>query len=129
MKDIILMPIIDLKPHEHVIPENLEKVKNGIMKKKFLINPIIIDCEHKIVLDGHHRVQALRILGYAKVPVYMVDYLDENIKVSPRRPDISISKEIIIKNVLAGNIFPCKTSKHTIPGRPMRMNIPLEDLV
>lgn len=128
MKKIILVPIANLKPHEHIIPENLEKVKNSIQKDGFLINPVIVDRNHLVILDGHHRVQALEALGYTKVPAHMVDYFDENIKIFPRRAEVSISKKIIIEKALAREVFPCKTSKHVIPGRPMRINIPLKDL-
>ena len=128
MGEIKIIPIADLKPHEEIIPENLEKVKEKIREKGYLINPIIIDQDNFVILDGHHRAKALKLLGYKNIPAYAVDYFDKDIKVFQRRPEIPISKEIIIKKALAGEVFPCKTSKHQIPKRPMRMNIPLEKL-
>jgi len=129
MGKIKIVAIADLKPHEDVIPENLEKVKNKIYKRGYLINPIIVDQDNLIILDGHHRAMALSILGYKKIPAYLVDYHSREIKVLQRRPEIPISKEIIIKKALAGEIFPCKTSKHLIPQRPQRINVPLGKLV
>lgn len=129
MGEIKIILIAELKPHEQTIPENLEKVKNKIHKNGYLINPIIIDQDDLVILDGHHWAKALEALGYKKVPAYMVDYFDNEIKVFQRRPEIPISKEIIIKKALAGEIFPCKTSKHFIPRRPKRINVSLNELI
>jgi L-serine kinase (ADP) len=128
MKKVILVSIANLKPHEHVIPEKLKKVKDNIKNNGVIINPIVIDQKHQVILDGHHRVQALKLLGYTKVPAYVVDYFDENITVDQRRKEIPISKKIIIKGALSGEIFPCKTSKHKVPDRPMGLNVALDDL-
>jgi len=35
-----------------------------------------------VILDGHHRVSALRLLGCALTPVYLVDYEHPSIKVT-----------------------------------------------
>lgn len=128
MGKIKLITIARLKPHEEIIPENLEKIKNEIHKNGYLINPVIVDQKNLVILDGHHRVRALKLLGYRKVPAYLIDYYAEEIKVFPRRPEIFISKEIIIAKALAGEVFPCKTTKHLIPRRPMRLNISLKKL-
>jgi hypothetical protein len=128
MGEIKIVSISDLRPHEEIIPENLEKVKDKIEKNGYLINPVIVDESSMVILDGHHRVRALGILGYSKIPAYVVNYSDKGIRVIQRRPEIPISKEIIVEKALAGEVFPCKTSKHVIPGRPMKVNIPLEKL-
>ncbi|MCX6761302.1 MAG: ParB N-terminal domain-containing protein [Candidatus Moranbacteria bacterium] len=128
MKKIKLILISKLKPHEEIIPENLEKVKNKIRKNGYLINPVIVDQKNLVILDGHHRVRALELLGYKKIPAYLVDYYAKEIKVLQRRPEIPISKKIIVEKALNGGVFPCKTTKHLIPKRPMRLNIPLENL-
>lgn len=128
MGRIKLITITKLKPHEEIIPENLEKVKHEIYKNGCLINPIIVDQKNLVILDGHHRVKALEILGYKKIPAYLVEYLDEEIKVLQRRIEIPVSKKIVVEKALSGEVFPCKTTKHLIPGRPMRLNISLGDL-
>lgn len=128
MGEIKIISIADLRPHEEIIPENLERVKEKIRDKGYLINPIIVDRDNLVILDGHHRVKALKLLGYKKIPAYTVNYFDKKIKVLQRRPEIPVTKEIIIKKALAGKVFPCKTSKHIIPERPMRLNVSLEIL-
>lgn len=128
MGKIKLIAIARLKPHEEIIPENLEKVKNKIHKNGYLINPVIVDRKSLVILDGHHRVKALELLDYKKIPAYLVDYYDKKIKVLQRRSEIPISKKIVMEKALSGEVFPCKTTKHLIPRRPMRLNVSLKKL-
>ncbi|MDH3324351.1 MAG: ParB N-terminal domain-containing protein [Candidatus Peregrinibacteria bacterium] len=129
MKIIKLINIADLKPHEETFPDNLEKVKTKIKQAGFLINPVIVDQESLVILDGHHRVKSLEILGCKKVPSFLVNYSDHQIKVIPRRQNIKVSKELIIKKALSNKTFPYKTSKHLIPNLPKKINISLWKLV
>jgi hypothetical protein len=47
-----------------------------LVRDDYQKNPIIIDNKHKIVLDGHHRLNILKYLGCSKIAAYSVDYLD-----------------------------------------------------
>jgi hypothetical protein len=123
-----LLPLNLLKPHEKTAKRALAKLKARLLAEGFLINPVIIENKHFIILDGHHRVQALKDLGFKNIPVHLVNYSDKNIKVNPRRKEIKISKDIIIQEVLNQKLFPYKTSKHTIPHRLMRINLDLNKL-
>lgn len=128
MDKIQIIPIKKLKPHEKTNRINLKKIKCRLCEEGQLINPVIVDRDNLIILDGHHRVSALAELGYKKIAAYLVDYSSERIKVLPRRSNIKISKEIIIKKAQAGEVFPYKTSKHLIPNRPKNINTPLYSL-
>ncbi len=67
-----------LKEHEEIDPLRLEDVKVVLLKDKFQRDPIIIDKKTYVVIDGHHRLNALKILGYSKVAAYYIDYLDDD---------------------------------------------------
>ena len=99
------------------------------MATGYFTEPIIVDRHHLIILDGHHRVAILKKLGYQKIPAYLVDYLNKNIKVISRRKNLPIKKETIIYNSLLGKLLPYKTSKHLIPNRPKNLNINLTKLL
>lgn len=58
-----VVPLDKLKPHEDVIPSLLSSVKRDILRTGFQRDPIVIDHRTKIVLDGMHRLAALRELG------------------------------------------------------------------
>ncbi len=60
--------------HEAFIPEYLERLTAEIKKDGCLNNPIIVDSESLLILDGVHRAAALKKLGCKWVPALLVDY-------------------------------------------------------
>lgn len=129
MGKVKIVQIQDLRAHEKTNKKNLEKVKSQIIKDGYLSNPIIVDKDNNIILDGHHRAEALQKIGCKKIPAFLLDYFDDGIKVLQRRSNIKVSKEIIVKRALAGKVFPYKTSKHIIPQRPKKLNISIDKLM
>ena len=117
-----------LKEHEQVSPEHLMRLKRRIKKDGFLKNPIIVDKNTKIILDGHHRYQSLKELGCSKIMVYFIDYNSPEIKVKARRKGEIIRKEDVIKAGLTENKLPPKTSRHVVPSKQLNLRIPLKDL-
>lgn len=71
----------NLMPHEDVELENLYKMIYHLRQTK-AIQPVIVDENSWLILDGHHRVRASIMLGIKKVPVYFVNYFDRRIKVN-----------------------------------------------
>jgi len=102
-----------LNPHEEIIEENLKEVLNSLKLEKKLKEPILVDKETKVILDGHHRVQAFKILGIKEIDCKLLDYTSEEIEVTSRRAN-KITKEKVIEKGLSNNLFPPKTSKHKI---------------
>lgn len=66
--------------HEQVIPASLEKLRNNIKTEKILQAPVIVDTNSLVILDGMHRVTALKSLGCRYTPVCLVDYDSQEIK-------------------------------------------------
>lgn len=50
-------------------------------KRKVLLNPIIWDSHRNLLIDGHHRIEALALLGATQVPAYHVDYTSSHVAV------------------------------------------------
>jgi len=71
---ITILNINALLPHEETIPELLERLTTSIKNDRCLNHPIIVDAESLVVLDGVHRVAALKKLGCKRVPTCLVDY-------------------------------------------------------
>jgi hypothetical protein len=67
--------------HEEIIPELLEKLADAIERDGFMKHPIIVDGDSLVILDGNHRTEALKKLGYRYIPVCMVDYQNPLIEV------------------------------------------------
>ena len=112
--DICFIELKDLKEHEEIRPEYLEQLKNEILSDGILKMPIAVDKETYIILDGHHRLHALKKIGCKRIPVILFDYQSPEIEVIPWREDEMITKEMIIQTALAGRRMPPKTSRHMI---------------
>jgi hypothetical protein len=106
---------------------------DGILKRS-----IAVDENSNVVLDGHHRLRALKELGYTKIPVKFVDYNLPEIIVHAWKDREKVSKEDVISTALEGKKFPSRTTKHMIKinGKlehisfiEKEVNIPLKKLI
>ncbi len=114
MSDIVFLEMEALKEHEEIRPDYLEELKNEIISDGILKMPIAVDKNTYIILDGHHRLHALKRIGCKKIPVILVDYQSQEVQVVTWREGENITKEIIIHTALTGKRMPPKTSKHMI---------------
>ena len=135
--EFVVFEIEELKEHEDIRPDYLEALKNEIMSDGILKMPIAVDKNTFIILDGHHRLQALKRLGCKKIPCVLVDYQSPEIEVIAWREGETMTKEKIIDTALSGKRMPSKTSRHMIflngkwkhiSAIQMIINIPLEEL-
>jgi hypothetical protein len=81
--DLVLIEIDKLHLHEKTIPESLKSLIKAIESKGIVEDPIIVDKKTLVVLDGMHRVKALKQLGCKLMPVCLVDY--ENLRITVER--------------------------------------------
>jgi len=79
--EIVLVELEGLNLHEEVDPGVLRRLLREIEEDEALWCPVIVDRESMVVLDGTHRVNALRTLGCKYVCAYFVDYSDPEIGV------------------------------------------------
>lgn len=114
VKRFALTPIEALKPHEHVDPDRLSSLTRRILTDGVLKKPIVADHRTNVVLDGHHRLQALKLLGCQLIPVIYVDYNDPRIVVETFKKHMELTKEMVVEAGLNGRPFPPKTSKHMV---------------
>jgi hypothetical protein len=135
--NVCFIDLEELKEHEEIRPNYLEELKNEIISDGILKMPIAVDKKTYIILDGHHRLHALKKIGCKRIPVILFDYQSPEIEVLPHREGETVTKEMIISTALAGRRMPPKTSKHMIliEGELKHIsvletviNIPLENL-
>lgn len=124
------MEIADLRIHEAIQDELLENFINMLREDGVFKVPILVDENDHVVLDGHHRVEALKRMGYTKIPVYLVDYWDDAIEVTtwPEAEIENITKDMILEMGRSDDVFPPKTSRHSIKVKLEEHEVPLEDL-
>ena len=83
-KLVLHLKIVDINSlflHEEIIPEMLEQLFKSIKEDKVIRHPVIVDEKSLVVLDGMHRVAALRRLNCKRIPVCLVDYSSPSVTV------------------------------------------------
>lgn len=130
-----------LLPHEKTQEGGVDTILD-IFEDKRLVNDLIIADEiTKTILDGHHRTEAVmnKYGPKARIPVILVNYLDERIFVLPK-PCVfegsyemqgsvavpkrygnegvdSFVKSIVTSRAKAGELFDYKSTKHYVIDR------------
>lgn len=114
-----------LVPHEEVDQERLLLLVKQIARDGALYSPVMVDRSSMVILDGHHRVNALKLLGCSLTPVYLVDYRDPSIRVTQWRKDVKVSKRSVVEAGLSGRPYPPRVSKHEWGFPPKERPVPL----
>ena len=130
---ITLVDINWLKAHEEIVSEDrVHKLKEAILGWNSYRMPLLVDARSGAILDGHHRYAVGRVMGLSKLPVILVDYLNDDtisVDVWPECGIDCLSKEDVIEMSLSDEVFPPKTSKHDFVSSLETINVPLSKLV
>jgi len=76
-----MMEIEELKPHEEVIAEVVEKLARDINRDQIVKDPLIVDQDEHVILDGMHRFNALKRLNCRFAPSCLLDYMSPQVSV------------------------------------------------
>ena len=79
--EIRIESLDDVHVHEETIPELLEQMIHNIRLGGKIRDPLIIDSNTRVVLDGMHRVAALREIGCRYLPACLIDYRSPKVMV------------------------------------------------
>jgi hypothetical protein len=109
-----LLPIDALKTHEMAEPDRVRRVVRQIQATGMVRKAIVVDAESMVVLDGVHRLSALRALGCARVPAWLVDYSDPSIIVFSKGRKSVVPKDVVIKAATQGPKFSPKSTRHMV---------------
>lgn len=128
---IAYVDIRTLIAHERVDRARLAVVRRQLHADGVVRRPVIVERQSRVILDGHHRVQALRELGAALAPVAYVRYGDPRIRVYLRRNVMlmKLVKQAVLEMARAGKVFPSKTTRHLIRERPTMKPVRVEELL
>lgn len=81
-----------LTPHEEIDSAHLNELAEEIKSDDILKFAIVADGNTHMVLDGHHRLRDLKILGCKMIPVIFVDYNSPIIRIENMEREKKIDK-------------------------------------
>lgn len=126
-----LLDIGLLHMHEEIDPDLLERVMEEIKRDGYIKRPILVADGSWVILDGHHRYEALRQLGCRRVPAYVIDYFSDAVELRlwPTAKVKQVSKEEVVARGRADQPFTPKTTRHITKIRLPDVFTDLEDLM
>jgi len=126
-----LLDIELLHCHEELRPELLDRVMREIKEDGYVKKPILVADKVYVILDGHHRFEALRRLGCRRVPAYVIDYFSDVVDLSlwPTAKEKQVRKEDVVERGRAGLLYTPKTTRHTLKIQLPDVFTDLEDLM
>lgn len=118
----------DLKHIENFDTDRVLALTEKIKKEGMWNVPIVISEKGKLILDGQHRTEVAKILGFQEIPAIIVDYSD--VRVWSLKKEERVSQNLVETRILKRNKpYPYKTVKHKFNfDIPQNLNINLSDL-
>jgi len=127
--EFALLPIVVLKSHEQLNEAAVQDLLVQIRHDRVLTDPIWVSRGSLVILNGHHRVEALRRLGAERVAAWVLDYESDIVHLGRWYPGPPIAKSEVVQRGVEGRPFPPKTTRHRLlielPARPT----PLSELL
>jgi len=127
--EFALIPIGSLRIHERVQESNLGPLEEEIRGSGVFADPIWVAKDSWVILNGHHRVEALRRLGAKKVPAWVFDYDSDIIHVERWRGGHPIAKSEVVRRATDCKPFPPKTTRHRVNVTLPPRSTPLAELL
>jgi hypothetical protein len=117
-----LIPLDALRPHEEVVPSKVRALAAVLRRTGIFEDPIWVARGSDVILNGHHRVAALRHLGAQRIPAWVVDYDSTVVSLDRWTPGPPISKTEVVRRATEGELFSPRTTRHRfsveLPLRP-----------
>jgi hypothetical protein len=97
-----------------VDPEKVEELTLEIARSGKVEDPIWVERGTGVILNGHHRFEALLRLGARRVPAWVIDYDDPAVHLDRWNPGPTLSKAEVRARAREGRPFPPKTTRHSL---------------
>jgi len=97
LNQLEIREVKSLYGHEQTMSKNLKRLKLAMLNLGQQVDPIIIDKETGVVLDGNHRLKVLDIIECPLTACQTVDYKSERVDVRTWYPTIAKTLDEILK--------------------------------
>lgn len=105
--------ISKIATHENVIMENVTAFESYLEKSQNFLIPSIIVSEEGVLIDGHHRLELMKKMGYKLIPVTIINYnhpaIFTHIEENKRLP-----KHVVIETALRQEKLLPKSTRHVL---------------
>lgn len=125
----VLVPLETLHAHERVIPSKVQALEEELRRAGVFVDPIWVARGTGVILNGHHRVAALRKLGARRIPAWVLDYDSDLVRVDRWSPGPPISKQEVLRRAREGKLFSPQTTRHRLAVELPRRPTPLVELL
>lgn len=125
--DIEYLDIDSLLPIEDFLIDRIPILENQISKLGRWTKPIIVEKNHKLILDGHHRFVVAKRLGLKRIPAVLVNY--NQVDLWSLREDELVDVQTVVRRAKAHHIYPNKTVKHDFKFSAPNIDIAMEYLL
>ncbi len=109
-----LLPIESLKVHEEVVEAEVLQLVQALQREGAVQEPLWIARGSFVILNGHHRYNALRRLKARFAPAWLVDYEDPDIDLARWSDGPPLTKAEVVERAVSGHPYPPKTTRHRI---------------
>lgn len=123
-----LIPINQIKPSEE---HNIDKVDSLLMKithEGVWTNPILIESNNSVIMDGHHRYQVAKKLNLSSIPCLILGYDNPYLEVKTYMHENHINVQDIINAGLSGKLLKYKSTRHKLSYDLLGIKIPIKIL-
>ncbi len=130
-QDCELLEIEKLSAHEEINPDRLEEIISQMERENLVDYAILVENNHNVILDGHHRYFALKKMGADYAPVDRVEYFKDGlVKLEPRPncPLEKLTKKSVVKMGKSDEVFPPKSTRHILTRPEKMVNVNLDCL-
>ncbi|MCI4372862.1 MAG: transcriptional regulator [Thermoplasmata archaeon] len=124
-----LIPLENLLEHEEVEPRKVDELVADFRRIGKVADPIWVAVGSGIILNGHHRVAALRRLGAVWVPAYEIDYHSPRIRLERWTVGPPIAKVEVERRASEHRLYPPKTTRHVLEIELAPRPTPLAELM
>ena len=121
-----MLPLDVLRPHEKVRERNVRNSLHIHVRWGSVRRRIVVEHQHGVVLDGHHRLAVARRLGLMQVPVLVVDAA--TLPAVWRASSVALDPSLVVEAALSGSLMPPKTTMHDVTGLDVTCEVPLDKL-
>lgn len=123
------MPLDRLHGHEEYDPAKVDRLVQELRRTGEFTEPIWVSRGSFVILNGHHRVEALRRLGARRAAAWILDYETDSVALERWRPGPPIRKGEVLERARRGELYPPKTTRHTVRLELPPRRVPLAELL